>query len=111
MTLTPAHTAARAGSRDLRARRARRDVLDVGVVLRVEPVADQRDGEGDGADQQADRRGAEGDAQVVGELATLPSPSAASAGESGISVPISPSAGPARTSIRVRSRRFIERRS
>ena len=43
------------------------DVLDVGVVLGVEAVADERDREGDGADQEAGDGDAEGDPEVFGE--------------------------------------------
>src|SRR5262245_27408329 len=42
-------------------------VLDVGVVLGVEAVADEGDGEGDGADEEAGDGDAEGDPEVVGE--------------------------------------------
>ena len=42
-------------------------VLDVGVVLGVEAVADERDAEGDGADEEADDGDPEGDAEVLGQ--------------------------------------------
>src|SRR4051794_28850100 len=46
----------------------RGDVLEVGQVLGVEPVADERDRERDGADEQADDGDAEGDAEVLRQL-------------------------------------------
>ena len=82
-------------------------ILEVGEVLAVDPVADEREPEGDRADQQPEHGHAERHAQVLAQARHVALGQAGRArGRAGSACPSGPSAGPARTSRRVRSSRL-----
>ena len=72
----------------------RRHVLQVRQILAVHPVARERDRERDGADRSPTTVTLNATRRSWLSWAVLPLASPVSAGDSGISVPISPSAGP-----------------